>query len=162
MSFYLPTLVLLFSFRIVCSQSEIRITERCDFTYTESEKLELITEPFKCSSPPEGCFLLRTNDELAKFHSSYPANHSACNTYQLPIVNFDTCMVLFFKIAHWSGVQPKKQFYYREGSLVIFVALSFKAKDVNSAINSDWGYYLVSKRYLTTLPVVYTCHKEID
>ncbi len=159
---YLPLFVLLFSFRYVCSQTEIRTMERCDFPFNENEKVELPLEPLKCSSPPEGCFLLTSNEDLIKFYSKYPANHAACNTYQLPVVNFDTCMVLFYKISHWSGVQPKKQFYYREGSLVIFVELSFKAKDVNTAINYDWGYCLVSKRYLTKPPVVYSCHKEIN
>jgi hypothetical protein len=159
---YALLIVILFTFFSVYAQTELKSVEKCDFPFEEKNKIELPIEAIDCASPPEGYFLLCSNEELSKFYSAYPSSQSSCNTYQLPKFNFDTCKVLFYKISHWTGAQIQKQFYIQEGTPVFVLELRFRTREINSNVNYDSGYLLISKTYLGKELVVYTCHKEIN
>lgn len=155
-------IVILFSFLASYTQTELKSVEKCDFLFEEKDKIELSTETIDCASPPEGYFLLESNEEVFKFYSAYPSSQSSCNTYQLPRFNFDTCKVLFYKIAHWSGTQVQKHLYYQAGQLLFLLELRFRSEEINSNISYDSGYLLISKRYVSKELFVFTCHKEIN
>lgn len=159
---YALLIVILFSFLAVYSQTELKSVEKCDVLFAEKDKTELSTEAIDCVSPPEGFFLLGSNEEVFKFYSAYPSNQFSCNTYQLPRFNFDTCKVLFYKIAHWTGTQVQKRLYYQGGQAMFVLELKFRSNEINTTIGYDSGYLLISKRYLSKEPSVFTCHKEIN
>lgn len=159
---YAFLIVVLFSFFPVYTQTELKSIEKCDFQLEEKNKIQLSTEAIDCSSPPEGYFLLSSNEEVSKFYSSYPSSQSSCNTYQLPRFNFDTCKVLFYRISYWTGAQVQKSLYYLQGATTFVLELQFKSKEINTSVSFDSGYLVISKRYLSKEPVVFTCHKEIN
>ncbi len=154
--------VLVFSFLSLISQTGIKSVESCDMLFKENSTIELLMETVNCALPPEGYFLLGSNEELLKFYSAYPTSQAACNTYQLPKINFDTCKALFYRISFWTGTQVQKQFYFQNAALVFIIKLNFWAKDLNSTLNYDMGYYILSKKLSTEAPKIYTCHKQMD
>lgn len=159
---YALLIVILFSFLAVYAQTALRAVEKCDFLFAEEDKKELSTEAIDCASPPEGFLLLGSNEEVFKFYADYPSNQFSCNTYQLPRFNFDSCAVLFYKIAHWTGTQVQKQFYFQGGQAFFVLELRFRPKEINTNISYDSGYLVISKRYLSKELAVFTCHKEMN
>lgn len=150
------------TFLPVFSQTELKSIEKCDILFKENSGIELPMETVSCAYPPEGYFFLGSNEELLKFYSSYPTSQAACNTYQLPKINFDTCKALFYRISFWAGTQIQKQFYLQNATMVFILKLNFRAKDINSTLNYDMGYYIISKKLSIEAPKIYTCHKQMD
>jgi len=144
------------------AQTEIRSIENCVLSVENKIKFGFETETFNCLAGPEGFYLLSSDEDVLAFYSKFPLNTANCNTYQLPKINFDTCSILLFKIPYWSGTQLNKQFYFAEDTLVFFLELSYRNKDMDSPLNFEWGVYNIGKTYLKNLPRVFTCHKVVD
>jgi hypothetical protein len=134
------------------AQTEIRSIENCVLSMEGKTKMDFETEVFNCLAGPEGFYLLSSDEDVVAFYSKYPLNSANCNTYQLPKINFDTCSILFFKIPYWTGTQLSKQFYFAEDTLVLYLELVYKTKDMDSPLNLELGFYSIGKAQGVYMP----------